>query len=229
MRRLPSLLVLFVGFIAGALLVQPVGAQLQQSGGPGSTVTVGAALPAGSNLIGKTGIDQTTPGTTNGVSLAQIGSATVSTGNGVTGTGVQRVTIASDQTAFSVNSVESGTWTVQPGNTANTTAWFVKSIPATTCGTTAVSQAIVAVPTSSTAVFASTTCLIAVFFENSNAGAQTVTLTDNAGTPLNAVGPAFSVPGLSNMTVPLYGIPFTSGVKWTAGGTGVLGGMAGVQ
>jgi hypothetical protein len=229
MKRLPSVLVLIVGFIAGALLVEPVGAQLQQSGGPGSTVTVGAALPAGTNLIGKTGIDQTTPGTTNGVSLAQVGSATVATGNGVTGTGVQRVTIASDQTAFSVNSVESGTWTVQPGNTANTTAWFVKSIPATTCGTTAVSQAIVAVPTSSTAVFASTTCLIAVFFENSNAGAQTVTLTDNAGTPLNAVGPAFSVPGLSNMTVPLYGIPFTSGVKWTAGGTGVLGGMAGVQ
>jgi hypothetical protein len=61
------------------------------------------ALVAGSALIGKVGIDQTTPGTTNAFALAQIGAATILTGNGVTGTGSQRVTIASDQTAFGVN------------------------------------------------------------------------------------------------------------------------------
>lgn len=61
------------------------------------------ALPAGTNLLGKVGLDQTTPGTTNAVSLAQIGSTTTATGNGVVGTGVQRVAIASDNTAFSVN------------------------------------------------------------------------------------------------------------------------------
>jgi len=59
------------------------------------------------------------------VNLAQIAGVATSTGNGVAGTGVQRVTIASDNTAFSVNAVQSGTWTVQPGNTANTTAWLV--------------------------------------------------------------------------------------------------------
>lgn len=32
-------------------------------------LTIGAALPAGTNLIGKVGIDQTTPGTTNGVQV----------------------------------------------------------------------------------------------------------------------------------------------------------------
>jgi hypothetical protein len=48
-------------------------------------------------------VDQTTVGTTNGVAVAQIGANTVLTGNGVTGTGSQRVTIASDNTAFSVN------------------------------------------------------------------------------------------------------------------------------
>jgi hypothetical protein len=68
-----------------------------------------------------------------------------------------------------------------------------------------------------------------VFFENSNASSQTVTLTDNTATPLNAVGPAFIVPGLSNMVIPLYGIPFNLGVKWLAGGTGVLGGLVGYQ
>jgi hypothetical protein len=59
------------------------------------------------------------------VNNSQINGVTPLMGNGVTGTGSQRVTIASDNTAFSVNAVQSGTWTVQPGNTANTTAWLV--------------------------------------------------------------------------------------------------------
>lgn len=70
-------------------------------------------------------ISQATPGTTNGVSLAYIGPNVVSSGNGIAGTGSQRVTIASDNTPFTVNSAQSGTWTVQPGNTANTTPWLV--------------------------------------------------------------------------------------------------------
>lgn len=45
---------------------------------PGTTngVQVNAALPAGTNLIGKTGFDPTTPGTTNGVSNYQAASVT---------------------------------------------------------------------------------------------------------------------------------------------------------
>lgn len=75
---------------------------------PGTTngVQVNAAIPAGSNVIGKVSIDQTTPGTTNLVALAanqsvnntQIAGNSISTGNGVSGTGTQRVTIASDST-----------------------------------------------------------------------------------------------------------------------------------
>lgn len=46
-------------------------AQIDQTT-PGTTngIQVNAALPAGANLIGKVGIDQTTPGSTNGVNLA---------------------------------------------------------------------------------------------------------------------------------------------------------------
>lgn len=62
----------------------------------------GTILAAGNALIGKFGIDQTTPGTTNAISLAQVGATTVATGNGVVGAGVQRVAIASDNTAFPV-------------------------------------------------------------------------------------------------------------------------------
>lgn len=50
-----------------------------------------AATPAGTNIVGKVGIDQTTDGTTNLVAAKQ-----------------------------------SGTWTFQPGNTANTTPWLAK-------------------------------------------------------------------------------------------------------
>lgn len=59
------------------------------------------------------------------VNVAQINGVTPLMGNGVTGTGSPRVTIASDNTAFSVNALQSGTWTVQPGNTANTTPWLI--------------------------------------------------------------------------------------------------------
>lgn len=59
-------------------------------------------LIAGTALVGKFGFDQTTPGTTNAVALAQVNAATCLAGNGVTGTGSQRVTIASDNTPFPV-------------------------------------------------------------------------------------------------------------------------------
>lgn len=51
------------------------------------------------------------------VNVSQINAVTPLMGNGTTGTGSQRVTIASDNTAFSVNAVQSGTWTVQQGST----------------------------------------------------------------------------------------------------------------
>lgn len=77
------------------------------------SIATAPVLVAGSAIIGKVGIDQTTPGTTNLVALAanqtvnvaQINGVTPLMGNGVTGTGSQRVTIASDNTAFSVNDV----------------------------------------------------------------------------------------------------------------------------
>lgn len=59
-------------------------------------VSLGAALPAGSAVIGALTANQS-------INNAQINGVTPLMGNGVTGTGSQRVTIASDNTAFSVN------------------------------------------------------------------------------------------------------------------------------
>jgi hypothetical protein len=46
------------------------------------------------------------------VNVSQINGITPLMGNGITGTGSQRVTIASDNTAFSVNAIQSGTWNI---------------------------------------------------------------------------------------------------------------------
>lgn len=74
--------------VDGSAVTQPV------------SIATAPVLVAGSALIGKVGLDQTTPGTTNAVSVAQLGSTTVSTGNGVVGAGVQRVALASDSTGI---------------------------------------------------------------------------------------------------------------------------------
>lgn len=59
-----------------------------------------AQLTAGSAIAGKVGIDQTTVGTTNGVSLSQIGANTVSTGAGAVGTGSARFAVGQDTTTI---------------------------------------------------------------------------------------------------------------------------------
>lgn len=47
-----------------------------------------------------------------GANISQINGVAPLMGNGITGTGSPRVTIASDNTAFTVNAAQSGTWTV---------------------------------------------------------------------------------------------------------------------
>ena len=62
-------------------------------------VDVVGALPAGTALLGKVGIDQTTPGTTNHVAIIS-GQAGIAGGAGTMGATVARVTLATDDTHF---------------------------------------------------------------------------------------------------------------------------------
>jgi hypothetical protein len=179
----------FVVLIAACVLqfTRVVTTQMQQSGGPGSSVSVSNIPHVVVDTAPTTAVTGTFWQATQPVSLASL-----------------------------------------PALAAGT-ALIGKVAPFTGCGTTVFSQAMVALPTSSTVVTATTTCVLALYFDNTNAGAQTVTVTDNAGTPLNVVGPGFSLPGLSNMTIPLDGVALSNGIKWLAGGTGVTGGVLGVQ
>jgi hypothetical protein len=99
-----------------------------------SHIVRNSAIPAGGVPAGSAG-----GGASGTVDLTGINGVTPSTGNGTAGTGTIRVAVASNNTAFTVNAAQSGTWTVQPGNTANTTAWLVDgtggTFPATQSGT----------------------------------------------------------------------------------------------
>lgn len=54
--------------------------------------------------------------------VTQFGGTNLSTGTGASGAGIPRVTVSNDS---NILATQSGTWTVQPGNTANTTPWLV--------------------------------------------------------------------------------------------------------
>lgn len=66
------------------------------------------------------------------VNLSQIAGATTATGHG-TASGALRVELPTDGTGL-VLAAQSGTWTVQPGNTANTTPWLTTLNPTTSGG-----------------------------------------------------------------------------------------------
>lgn len=85
-------------------------------------------------VIGGVAVSQTTPGTSNGVAIVGVNAATALAGNGVTGTGSQRVTIASDNTPFATK-VDQTT----PGTTNNVSISALprvaRNFPGATVGT----------------------------------------------------------------------------------------------
>ena len=110
---------------------------------PGTTngVQVNAALPAGTNIIGKVGIDQTTPGTTNAVSTTNF-PATVSVGTGAQGASSPRVTVATDTATIAGSA---------PGTAASPSANVLSAVRLSSAASTAG-----VAPTSSSALAANT-------------------------------------------------------------------------
>jgi len=88
------------------------------------TALVVAVSP--NNSVAVTGTVTTTPPSNASTNVTQFGSNNVATGVGASGVGVPRVTVANDS---NILTTQSGTWTVQPGNTANTTPWLTTDTP----------------------------------------------------------------------------------------------------
>ncbi len=93
--------------VDGSAVTQPVS-------GTGTFTVVQATA---SNL-NATVVQGTSPWVEN---ISQFGGSTVVTGTGASGAGIPRVTVSNDS---NILATQSGTWTVQPGNTPNTTPWL---------------------------------------------------------------------------------------------------------
>lgn len=84
------------------------------------------------NLRGQTGVNPSGAIFAGQTDLSSVAGATVKTGAG-TAAGTIRVELPTDGTGL-VNTAQSGTWTVQPGNTANTTPWLTTGVPSSAAG-----------------------------------------------------------------------------------------------
>jgi hypothetical protein len=133
--------------------------------------------------------------------------------------------IPSGTTAISGNVGQTGTWNV--GLSAGTNM-IGKVAPHTGCGSTIFDHALQAAPTSATNITTTTTCVLTITVANTNATAQTILVQDNQGSPITLV-PTISVPGNSTVTWDFNGVKLTSGIKVTAGGTGMTISVVGVQ
>jgi hypothetical protein len=83
--------------VAGSAVIGHV---IVDSGTLTAVTAITNALPAGTNILGKVGVDQTTPGSTNGAAIVGVNAATALAGAGATGTGSLRVTAAQDTTTI---------------------------------------------------------------------------------------------------------------------------------
>lgn len=202
---------ILICFVIGCIVGGPVVAQLQQSGGPGSTVTANIGTTNGLAL------DATLTGGTQKTKLVDTGGTNVGS---ISAAGALKV----DGSA--VTQPISGTVTINAIPTG--TNVIGKSAPLTSCGTTPLTTAWAAVPTSSTAVTGTTTCVSAIVVTNTNGTATTITVTDGQGSPITVLQ-AFSIPPNSQVTFPFFGTQMTTGLKWSASGTGLTGAVAGVQ
>lgn len=144
------------------------------------------------------------------VNNSQINGVTPLMGNGVTGTGSQRVTIASDNTAFSVNAIPT------PQTSGGYSTFHLVS----------------AATTNLTNVKASAGQLFGWYIYNSNAAARKVVFHNNAGAPTAGAGVIFALvipPGSAANVFTDTGIPFATGIAistvtdLTDAGTTVVG------
>jgi len=164
-------------------------------------------------------------------------------------------------TSGTVTANQGGTWTVQPGNTANTTAWLVtgtggtfpvtgtfwqatqpisgsisntafavnagtaiigvvRTVPGSCTQTTFFTNSTAQVATGAgTTVTSTTTCIISAFANNITNSAVTLRLADKQGTPVIWLGgnADFTIPANSNISIPVAGVVFTSGITAIAG------------
>lgn len=140
----------------------------------GGTETGALRVTLANNSTGLLSVDD------NGGSLSiDVGGTAPTLGTGTRDSGTLRVTVATDDV---VPASQSGTWTVQPGNTANTTPWLTSQVPASSGGLT-MHKTVSAASTNATSVKASAGQLYSIYVSNVNAAARYFKLYNKASAP----------------------------------------------
>lgn len=128
------------------------------------------------------------------------------------------VVLPSNQSALPVS--ESGTWTVQPGNTPNTSAWLVQNVAGSSNGSVPYHN-ISAASTNFTNVKGAAAQMYSFRLSNTSTSAIFVKFFDKATTPATTDTPKSTIQVPANGTVlgafP-EGMKFTSGFGWAATG-----------
>lgn len=161
-----------------------------------------------------TGVLATVTTVSTVTNLSQLGGNAIAMNTGTRSAGTQRVTIATDDI---VPASQSGTWTMQPGNTANTTPWLFSNTPATSGGLTTY-HLVSAASTNATSVKASAGQLYGYYIFNANAAARKVAFHNTAGTPTAGSSVFFSIviPASSGANVEFAnGVAFSTGIGIT--------------
>jgi len=141
-----------------------------------------------------------TPDANSAVNVAQLSGTAADTNSGNKSAGTLRVVLATDQPTMSNGqpAIQSGTWTVQPGNTANTTPWLVTDTPGTSGGLS-FSYVLSAASNNKTQAKGSAGQLFTVVVTNTNAAARYLKIFNNtsAGVTMGTTSADFQfvIPG----------------------------------
>lgn len=102
------------------------------------TLTGGLRVDGSAVTQPVSGTVTTTPPANASTNLTQLAGTAVDVNSGNKSAGTLRVVLVTDQPSMTnaQPAAQSGTWTVQPGNTANTTPWLMTDVPATSGGWT---------------------------------------------------------------------------------------------
>lgn len=196
---------------------QPVSGTVTANAGTGTFATSLASLPAlatGANTIGAV-TQASGPWTVN---TTQLGGTAIDTNSGVKSAGTQRVVIATDQPSLTnaLPVTQSGTWTVQIGNTPNTTP-ILTSNTASAAGGSSVSSFLSTAAVQATNVKASAGTIYSLEFFNTGTTPVFLRLYDKATAPLTSDTPIWrgAVPG--NAGGAGFVVRFGVGLKTTTG------------
>jgi hypothetical protein len=152
--------------------------------------------------------------------VTQFGGTNISTGTGASGTGIPRMTVSNDS---NVLATQSGTWTMQPGNTANTTPWLMSPQVASSGGSVPYHN-LTAATTNFTNVKGTACQMYGCDISNTSASVIFVKFYDKATAPGTGDTPKRTIQVPANSTIPRAfpnGLKFVNGFGWAA--TGAVG------